>query len=297
MLSTEQTRRLMGWNWAMALFHGAFVVLTAATADLGMTLQLYVPKFATPDPSESQVWITVQNQLLVADVHVLHIAWMALAFSALSATFHLLNAGAFGLAPAWRRWYLDGIAQARCPSRWIEYSLSAPLMGVAITYLTGSTTTDLIVAVFGLISTTMFFGHLTEVVARPADELTWTASTMERLTPHFLGYVPFVVAVAILLQGFVRAAAFSPGPDPTTQEERGMPDFVYVIVISQVLLFSCFTVVQLVITLGPPRNYINGELAYMTLSLVAKGVLSLLLLANVIALDVFGASDASDASQ
>ena len=67
-----------------------------------------------------------------------------------------------------------------------------------------------------------------------------------------------------------------------------MPDFVYAIVVSQLLLFSSFTVVQLVVTLGPPKNYIYGELAYMVLSLVAKGVLSFLLLANVIAISVFG---------
>lgn len=293
MLSTEQTRRLIRWNWAMALFHGAFVVLTAATAELGMKLPLFVASFTTPDnfgqEGESRVWITVDS--FKRDKHSLYIAWVALAFSALSAAFHLLNAGAFGLASGWRRWYLDGIAQARCPSRWIEYSLSAPLMGVAITYLTGNTLTDGVISVWALMTTTMFFGHLTEVVARPAGELTWAAPTMERLTPHLLGYVPFVVAMAIILQGFVRAAAFTPPPDPVTGEERGMPDFVYVIVTSQLLLFSSFTVVQLVVTLGPPRNYANGELAYMTLSLVAKGVLSLLLLANVIAIDVFGGGE------
>lgn len=276
----------------MALFHAAFVVLTAATADLGMKLPLLVPRFVTPGATGGEdgfrSWVVADG--LVADTHSLYIAWTALAFSALSAGFHFLNAGGFGLAPAWRRWYLDGIAEARCPARWIEYALSAPLQGVAIAYLTGSTTTDVIVAIFALISTTMFFGHLTEVVARPAGELAWTAPASERLAPHFLGYVPFVVAVAILLQGFVRVSSLEPYVD-ATGVERKMPDFVFVIVVSQLLLFSSFTVVQLAVTLRAPKDYVYGEIAYMILSLAAKGVLSLLLLTNVIALDIFGASD------
>ena len=172
----------------MALFHGAFVVLTAATADLGMALPLLVPKFSVPDRAsldaasgeqqEFASWVVAER--LVLDKHVLYIAWVALAFSALSAIFHLLNAGAFGFARRWHQWYLDGIAEARCPPRWIEYSLSAPLQGVAIAYLTGSTTTDLIVALFTLVSVTMFFGHLTEVVSRPASEHSWTAPVFER---------------------------------------------------------------------------------------------------------------------
>ena len=289
MLSTEQSRTLQCWNVAMALFHSIFVVATIGTADLDMALPLLKPTFALPEPAGGdgfRSWLVADR---LEEDRPLYITWVALAFSALSAAFHLLNSGALGLAPQWRRWYLTGIGDARCPPRWIEYSLSAPLQAVAIAYLTGTTQVDVVVAVFALVSVTMFFGHLTEVVARPATELTWTAPALERLTPHFLGYVPFVVAVAITLQGFARTSSFS-YTDPVTNEVRGMPSFVYAIVVSQLLAFSSFTVVQLVVTLGAPKNYWYGELAYMTLSLVAKGVLSLLLLANVIALDVFGDS-------
>lgn len=288
MLDPKLSTRLVMWNRAMAVFHSVFVILTFATADMGMALPLMRPEFSVAAPPDGdgdgyRAWATATT--LVPDTHKLYISWIAAAFSALSATFHLLN------ADVWRTWYLAGIEDCRCPSRWIEYSLSAPLMAVTIGYLTGSTTTDAIVAIFGLISTTMFFGHLCETVARPAGELTWKVPAAERLRPHFLGYVPFVVALAIILQGFARASSFTATIDTGSgEEEIGMPSFVYAIVVTQVLLFSSFTVVQLVFTLRPPVDYVNySEICYMILSLAAKGILSLLLLTNVIALSVFGA--------
>ena len=114
---------------------------------------------------------------------------------------------------------------------------------------------------------------------------------IDRLTPHFLGYMPFIVAMSIVLQVFLRASTFTyPITNTTTGEivgEAGMPSFVYYIVVTQILLFSSFTVVQLVVTLRPPRDYYWGELSYMILSLTAKGILSFLLLSNVIAIGVF----------
>lgn len=285
MLTAEQSQTLVTWNRVMALFHATFVVLTAATANLDMQLPLFRPQLAAPTGNATDgfsSWVT--PSALVPDDHVLYITWVALAFSALSAAFHFLN------AQVWRQWYLDGIGLASCPSRWIEYSISAPLQGVAIAYLTGVTQTETIVAIFGLISTTMFFGHLTEVVARPVDEFKWTKPALERLTPHFLGYVPFVIAIAIILQVFLRGASAS-YEDEATGEEIRMPSFVYAIVASQIALFSSFTVVQLAVTLRAPKDYVYGELAYMVLSLAAKGVLSFLLLTNVIALEIFGSSE------
>lgn len=263
----------------MCLFHMAFVVTTFLTADLTMTLPLYRAEYGRPTNNES-IWIVPTT--FVEDEHMLYIAWVALAFSALSAAFHFAN------AQLWRSWYLASIADARCPPRWIEYSLSAPLQGVAIAYFTGNMATDNIVSVFGFISSTMFFGHLTEVIARPAGPAEWTRGPFDRLQAHFLGYVPFVFGVALILESFASASSRTFVSNTTgVPVERSMPDFVYIIVISQLLLFSSFTVVQLIVTLSQPKFYVYGELAYMILSLVAKGVLSLLLLANVIAVDAF----------
>lgn len=286
MISPETRQRLVNWNSAMALFHAAFAVVTLATADMDMALPLFRPEFTAspPVPEEDGFTTWVSARTLVQDTYSLRIAWVAFGFSALSALFHFLNA-----APApfgWRAWYLRCISEARCPQRWIEYSLSAPLQAIAIAHLTGTITTEGVVAIFALINCVMFFGHLCEVSSRPASPDTWTKPAIERLTPHFLGYVPFIFAVAMVLQVFSRASSFTYEDDEGV--ERGMPSFVYGIVASQLVLFSSFTVVQLVVTLRAPRDYIWGEVFYQLLSLLAKGTLSLLLLSNVIAISIFG---------
>jgi len=67
-----------------------------------------------------------------------------------------------------------------------------------------------------------------------------------------------------------------------TGEKRQMPTFVYAIVFGEVLIFWCFGVVQLVVSLRPPSKYYQGEIAYMYLSLFAKGFLGILVLSNVL---------------
>lgn len=44
---------------------------------------------------------------------------------------------------------------------------------------------------------------------------------------------------------------------------------------------------QLVVSLRPPAKYYQGEIVYMWLSLLAKGVLGLLVLSNVLVLGSF----------
>ena len=70
-------------------------------------------------------------------------------------------------------------------------------------------------------------------------------------------------------------------------EKRQMPTFVYVIVFGELLIFWSFGLVQLVVSLRPPSKYYQGEVAYMWLSLGAKGLLGLLVLSNVLMLGSF----------
>jgi len=65
-------------------------------------------------------------------------------------------------------------------------------------------------------------------------------------------------------------------------ETREMPSFVYAIVFGEVLIFWCFGIVQLVVSLRPPAKYYQGEIAYMYLSLFAKAFLGILVLSNVL---------------
>ena len=104
----------------------------------------------------------------------------------------------------------------------------------------------MITFIFTLMWVTQVFGYYTEVLSapmprgpskRPQRPLRWrVTSCLQRLTPHFFGYVPYLTIWICLGHSF-----FS----NVTGEGRTPPDFVYVIVIGQFAVFTLFGVTQL----------------------------------------------------
>tara|TARA_S200000501_G_C20823844_1_gene744088 strand:+ start:600 stop:1400 length:801 start_codon:yes stop_codon:yes gene_type:complete len=80
--------------------------------------------------------------------------------------------------------------------RWVEYSFSASLMGMVFAVAGGINHLYMVLMIFGLLWSVMFFGYHAEVVNRPVDSGTkkpvrWqNKSGIARLAPHLLGYVP-----------------------------------------------------------------------------------------------------------
>ena len=68
-----------------------------------------------------------------------------------------------------------------------------------------------------------------------------------------------------------------------------MPVCRYVIIISQLLLFSCFGATQFISLwrVDGPSFFYWSEFSYQVLSLLAKGILGLLLMINVLLFDSF----------
>lgn len=151
---------------------------------------------------------------------------------------------------------------------------------------------------FVLIHTTMYFGHIAEELCRPMYDPTTGKPTMwvksgdnpdtlffdwltclapfERLFPHILGWIPYSTIWFIFMHNFLSNAS-----DSDTGE--GAPAFVYVILIGQLSVFSCFGIVQM-LNLGHywgPSWFAYGELTYVLLSFVAKGLLGLTLVFTV----------------
>ena len=75
--------------------------------------------------------------------------------------------------------------------------------------------------------------------------------------------------------------------EDTGGENQSPPAFVYVIIWLQLLLFFSFGIVQIVQIMLPPSAFYKGEIAYQWLSLISKGLLGSLLLANVLVLGSF----------
>lgn len=109
----------------------------------------------------------------------------------------------------------------------------------------------------------------------------WTAWTapFQRLGPHFLGYAPYIVLWYVIIDTFVYNTNNLP-------EGEGPPDYVWLIVVGQMAIFSSFAVVQLLqqSTHYGCERYWWGEALYVILSVASKGMLGGALLANILML-------------
>lgn len=257
------------WNWAMAVFHTLFACTTLILGKTDLTLQVYTTTLAFEPPTNASGFRLVPSYSAFGDLYLTQLCAL---FFLLSAVFHLGN------ALFWRRSYLAQLERKRTPYRWVEYSLSAPVMALSIAYTTGMRDATSLFYMFVLISSTMTFGWLHELLNEPsegADE--WRRPLRERVAAHLLGYYPQLAA-----WGGMWFLFFS-----NTSECRGPPDFVYVIVFAQAALFFSFGASQALVTVWPPSRFRTGELIYMVLSLVAKGLLGVVLLSNVLILGSF----------
>lgn len=150
--------------------------------------------------------------------------------------------------------------------RFLEYSLSAPIMMVVIAVLVGVTNNIALLSISGLVATTMLFGYIEE-------ECVKTDTLRQFWSPWLLGFVPFAFCVVAVLWSYTSAVI-----DSADQ----VPGFVHGIIATQIILFSSFGFVQgYYITLPSLRGQKSLDAkrvremdgAYHLLSLTAKMLL------------------------
>ncbi|HET6964581.1 MAG TPA: heliorhodopsin HeR [Acidimicrobiales bacterium] len=249
---TGAQARLTGlrpYNLVAAGLHAA-----QATAILVLANQFSLPVHASymtgpPGPGVGTRTVTLFS---------VRFAWAIAAFFGLSALAHLFVAG-----PGWNA-YKRQLTAGRNPYRWVEYSLSASIMIVLIAMLVGIDDIAALVALAGVNASMIGFGWMQERYETPGASMQpfWIGS--------LAGAVPWV-AIGIYLVG--------PGAD------LHPPGFVYAIFFSLFALFNCFAVNQWLQyrQIGRWRDYLVGERAYVTLSLVAKSLLAWQIFASTLA--------------
>ena len=149
-------RKLTMWNVAMCVFHTILMVVTLSVGNLNLKVPIYgtgvqLETLANntrawalkPDTSKTVGWF--------------HMTWLVALFFLLSALAH------FGNALIWRSYYIRALQQAYAPFRWMEYSGSASVMILILSYTSGTILNPVLVALFALTFITMLFGHLHEV--------------------------------------------------------------------------------------------------------------------------------------
>lgn len=179
----------------------------------------------------------------------------------LVALFLLLSGVALLLiaSPGIFDWYKRNLFRGANYGRWMEYSVTASLMIVIIAMLSGIDDLATLVLIFFLNAAMILFGWMMELHNQSTERTNWTAFAF--------GCIAGIVPWAVIAVAFAKAAS-----DPANR----IPAFVYYILLSIFIFFNVFAV-NMVLQyekVGPWRDYLFGEKAYIILSLAAKSALA-----------------------
>ena len=182
-----------------------------------------------------------------------------LSLPALIATFLFICAAAhFTIATIYNKRYNKGLKAGINRARWIEYSVSASVMMVAVALLVGIYDLSSLIMLFALSGIMNLMGLVMEVHNQTTQKTNWLSYWIGCIA----GIVPWIVIAFYMWLGADNGAE--------------APDFVYWIFVSIFVFFNCFAVNMALQykKVGPWKNYIYGERVYIILSLVAKTLLA-----------------------
>jgi hypothetical protein len=238
------------------------LVAAAAHAVQGVLVLALATDFTLPVTAtylEGPPGTTPADQIVLWDLPV---ALGVALFFGLSAVAHLLIA-----SPWYFPRYAAGLAAGHNYFRWVEYALSSSVMIVLIAQLTGIADVAALLAIFGVNVSMILFGWLQERYHQPGDG----------------GWLPFIFGCLAGIVPWLAVLVYVIAPGATTDAEP--PAFVYGIIISLFVFFNVFAVNQWLQyrQLGRWKDYLVGERAYITLSLVAKSALAWQVFAGTLA--------------
>lgn len=185
------------------------------------------------------------------------------------AGFLLISAVAhFYLATVGYPRYVQNLKKGMNPVRFYEYALSSSLMIVLIGMLIGLWDLGALILIFTLNATMNLFGIMMELHNQHTEKTDWTAFIYGCIA----GFIPWVV----IMLYFVGAVSSGDAKPPT---------FVYAIVPTLFVFFNIFAI-NMVLQykkVGPWKDYLYGERAYIILSLLAKTALCWLIWTGTLA--------------
>jgi hypothetical protein len=233
---------LRSYNLVAAAFHAAQAVLVLVLAN-DFTLPVTGLYLEAPPGEVPTDLVTVMET---------PVGLAVAGFLALSGVFHVLVATVF--FPR----YTAGLGRGHNYFRWVEYSVSSSMMIVLIAQLTGIADIAALVAIFGVNASMILFGWLQEKYETPGEG----------------GWVPFIFGCIAGIVPWLVVAVYVLAPGSSSDAEP--PTFVYAIIVSLFVFFNTFAVNQWLQykRVGRWQDYLVGERAYITLSLVAKSALA-----------------------
>lgn len=174
------------------------------------------------------------------------------AFLFLSAFAHLV------IGTVYNRRYQAGLKKGINRARWIEYAISASVMMVSISLLVGIYDSMTLTLIFGATAVMNLCGLVMEIHNQGTKKAHWVSYWVGCLA----GLLPWIAVAYTLWLGAAKGSE--------------APTFVYWIFVSIFVFFNCFAINMILQykKIGPWKNYLFGERAYIILSLVAKSALA-----------------------
>lgn len=182
-----------------------------------------------------------------------------LSLPSLIAIFFFLSAIAhFTIATVYKKQYNKDLSKGINKARWVEYSISASIMMVAISLLVGIYDFSSLLMIFALTAIMNLMGLVMEIHNQTTEKTNWLSFWIG----SGAGLIPWLVVAFYMWLGAANGSA--------------APTFVYWIFVSIFVFFNCFAI-NMVLQykkIGPWKDYLYGERAYIILSLVAKSLLA-----------------------
>jgi len=243
----EKFKGLKDFNLIMSALHlvQAFLVYFLSSPDKGVApITINYLRF---DPVLTKLFPATQ------EVFSVNLAWFVVIFFLMSSVAHLY------IATVYREKYEANLKLGINKVRWFEYALSASVMMIAISLLSGIYDLSSLIMIFSLDAIMNLLGLAMEKVNQGEKKLDWFTYILGCIA----GIVPWIV-FGIYVYG---SSKYGGGNIPT---------FVYWIYISIFLFFNSFAI-NMVLQykkVGPWKDYLYGEKTYIILSLVAKSLLA-----------------------
>lgn len=230
-------------------------IMAAVHAAQGVAVLLLAKSFTLP-LTTGYLFFNQQTKSLQPAQHVLaqvSLPHLIADFFFVSALAHLII-GTIGTNA-----YTKGISKGINKARWIEYSISASIMIVAISLLVGIYDVAILAAAFTLTAIMNLMGLVMEVHSQSSPKTSWLSYWIG----SFAGLVPWLI-----IAYYFHASALYGNSKP--------PTFVYWIFVSIFIFFSCFAFNMFLQykKVGKWKDYRYGELVYIYLSLFAKSALA-----------------------
>lgn len=243
----NKLKGLLNFNLIMGIFHFVQGIIVLLISDPEKGIVPITTNYLQYD-LELQTLLPATEQ--IAEVNI---AWFVAIFFFMSSVAH------FFISTIYRKKYQENLKLGINKARWIEYSFSASVMMIAISFLTGIYDLSTLVMIFTLVALMNLLGLAMEVHNSDKKKVNWLTFTLGCIA----GIVPWLV-FGIYVYGI------------TVFGEGTIPTFVYWIYVSIFVFFNAFAVNMYLQykKVGPWRDYLYGEKAYIVLSLVAKSLLA-----------------------